>query len=119
MTKAAISVLADTQTEEDLGRVVNALAAAQEFKQAGDKVQVIFDGTGTRWPGVLAQPDHIAHGLYKEVRSQVAGVCTFCATAFGAKDSVVSNGLTLIDEAKGGHPSFKQLLSEGYEVFTF
>ena len=48
MTKAAIFVLADTQTEEDLGRVVNALAAAKEFKQAGDKVQVIFDGTGTR-----------------------------------------------------------------------
>lgn len=98
--------------------MVNGLAAAQEFKEAGDKVQVIFDGTGTRWPGVLAQPDHIAHSLYKEVRGQVAGVCTFCATAFGAKDSVVSTGLTLIDETKG-HPSFKHLLAEGYEVFTF
>ena len=118
MTKAAMFVLADTQTEEDLGRVVNALAAAQEFKQAGDKMQVIFDGTGTRWPGVLAQPDHIASGLYREVREQVAGVCSFCANAFGSKDSVVSNGLALIDEANG-HPSFKHLLAEGYQIFIF
>ncbi len=118
MIKAAIFILADTQTEEDLGRVVNGLAAAHEFKESGDKVQVIFDGTGTRWPGVLAQPDHVASGLYRELREQVAGVCSFCATAFGAKDSAISNGLALIDEVKG-HPSFKQLLAEGYQIFTF
>jgi hypothetical protein len=118
MTKAAIFVLADTETHEGLGRVVNALAAAKEFKQAGDKVELFFDGVGTRWPGVLAQPSHIAHTLYQEMQGQVAGVCAFCANAFGAKDSVVSQGLNLIDEANG-HPSFKQLLSEGYQVFTF
>ncbi|MBI1876652.1 MAG: DsrE family protein [Chloroflexi bacterium] len=118
MTKAAIFVLADTQSEEDLGRVVNALAATQEFKDAGDQVQLIFDGTGTRWPGVLAQPDHIAHGLYQKTRGQVAGVCSFCATAFGVKENVVSNGLNLLDEVNG-HPSIKQLVAEGYHIFTF
>jgi len=118
MTKAAIFVLADTATEEDLGRLVNALAVVQEFKETGDKVQLIFDGTGTRWPGILARPDHIAYGLYQETRDQIVGVCSFCANAFGATESVKSNGLKLLDEANG-HPSIKQLLAEGYQVLTF
>jgi len=118
MTKAAIFVLADTQNEEDLGRVVNALEAAKGFRQAGDNVQLIFDGTGTRWPGVLAQPEHIAHGLYQEMRGQVVGVCSFCATAFGGKESAVSLGLELLDKVDG-HVGINKLLDEGYHVFTF
>jgi hypothetical protein len=37
--KAAIVVLADTETHGDLGRVVNALVVAKEFKEAGDDVK--------------------------------------------------------------------------------
>jgi hypothetical protein len=35
MTKAAIVTLADTESNEGLGRVVNALSVAKEFKEVG------------------------------------------------------------------------------------
>lgn len=54
MAKAAILVLADTESHADLGRVVNAMVAAKEFKHAGDEVKLIFDGAATKWPGALA-----------------------------------------------------------------
>jgi hypothetical protein len=47
MAKAAIVVLAGTESHADLGRVTNALEAAKEFEEAGDDVEVIFDGAGT------------------------------------------------------------------------
>ena len=56
--KAAIVVLADTETHEALGRAVNAMVTALDFKESGDDVQLIFDGGGTRWPPVLADKDH-------------------------------------------------------------
>lgn len=46
MSKVAIVVLADTDTHEGLGRVVNALEAVKEFKDGHDDVQLIFDGAG-------------------------------------------------------------------------
>ena len=51
MAKAAIVVLADTETKEDLGRVANALTSAKEFKEEDHEVTVIFDGAGTKWIG--------------------------------------------------------------------
>jgi hypothetical protein len=35
MTKAAIVTLADTESNEDLGRMVNALSVGKEFKEEG------------------------------------------------------------------------------------
>ena len=35
--------------EEALGRLFNGFAAAFDIKQAGGKVTIIFQGTGTRW----------------------------------------------------------------------
>ena len=35
MTKAAIVILADTESNEGLGRVVNVLSVAKEFKEEG------------------------------------------------------------------------------------
>ena len=48
----AIVVLSDPEGggEEALGRLFNALAAAYDFRVAGDAVQVLFQGAGTRWP---------------------------------------------------------------------
>lgn len=116
--KAAIVVLADTETHEQLGRVVNALEAVKEFKDAGDDVRLIFDGAGTKWVVELSDPAHKAHRLYAAVRDKVSGVCAFCAGAFGVKDQVVSCGAPLAGEFEG-HPSFRSLLSQGYQVLTF
>ncbi|MGH3518833.1 MAG: hypothetical protein ACRDQ7_15725, partial [Haloechinothrix sp.] len=104
MTKAAIIVLADTESHADLGRVVNALVATKEFKESGDDVQLIFDGAGTKWPGVLADPGHRAHKVYAAVEDVVTGACGYCAKAFHTVDGVEDAHVQLLNEYEG-HPS--------------
>jgi hypothetical protein len=116
MNKVAIFVFADTATEEGLGRVVNALETAKEFKT--DDMRLYFDGTGTKWPAELAKEDHIANKLYESISGRVAGACSFCATAFGAKEAVKAAGVKLVDE-HDDHISVKKLLSEGFHIMNF
>jgi hypothetical protein len=118
MEKVAIVVLADTETHGDLGRVVNALEAVKEFKEAKDDVQLIFDGAGTKWIGELSKPDHKAKGLFDAVKDRVSGACRFCAGAFQVTDEVQSRGVTLLGDYEG-HPSFRKLVTQGYQVITF
>ncbi len=123
--KAAIIILSDPKSgsEEALGRVFNALAAAYDFKQKGDDVTVLFQGTGTRWPGELVKADHPAHDLYEAVIDTVAGVSCACADVFGSTQGAEEAGLDLIKEnpvpGTGGLPSLQKLVSEGYTVLTF
>ncbi len=48
MAKAAIVILAATESYADLDRLTNALQAAKEFEEAGDELEIIFDGAGTQ-----------------------------------------------------------------------
>ncbi|RLJ71407.1 hypothetical protein BCF55_1709 [Hydrogenivirga caldilitoris] len=118
MNKVAIVVLAGKETHESLGRVANALEAVKEFKEAGDEVVLIFDGAGTEWVGELSKEEHLLNPLYKAVKDRVKGVCSFCANAFGVKEEIERTGAPLLSEYDG-HPSFKHLISEGYQVITF
>ena len=123
MTIATIIVLSDPAGgEEALGRLFNALAAAHDFKNQHRPVQIVFQGTGTRWPRVLANADHPAHGLYEAVADSVAGVSAGCVAAFAARDEVEQTGLAFIDdnEVPGtpGLPSLVRYSSQG-PVFTF
>jgi len=123
--KTAIVVLSDPNSgsEEALGRLFNALAAAYDFRQAGDDVTVLFHGTGTRWVGEVTDPEHPAHDLYREVEDTVAGVSSGCADVFGASDEAERNGVDLIGEnpvpGTSGLPSLRRLVSQGYSVLTF
>jgi hypothetical protein len=116
--KATIVVLADTETHEGMGRIANALEAAKEFSQHGDDVRLIFDGAGVKWAVALSDQEHKLHGLYQEVADKVSGVCSFCAGAFGVKDAAIECKLKLLGEFDG-HPSFRELLVQGYQVITF
>ena len=118
MHKVAIVVLADTTQADGLGRIVNALMAAKEFKDGKDDVQVIFSGAGTKWLGELADPKHKLHDVYKDVKDHIAGACGFCASAFGVTDSVKGCGVRLLEEY-GTNMSFRRLLDKGYQVITF
>lgn len=88
MLKVAIIVLADTETHGDMGRVTNALTAAQEFKEAGDDVKLLFDGAGTKWVAELSKEDQLLNPLFNSVKDKVAGVCLFCSGAFGVKEEI-------------------------------
>ena len=68
MAQAASVVFADTDTPEGLRRVVKALTTAKEFKEAGDRALVIFDGAGTKWVAELSREDHKYHELWEDVR---------------------------------------------------
>jgi hypothetical protein len=110
MTKAAIVILADTESKEGLGRVASALTAAKEFKEEGHEVNVVFDGAGTKWVGELSD--------FESVKDKVEGACAYCARAFGVKEEVQESGVALMGEFEG-HPSLAKLVSEGYQVITF
>src|SRR5262245_56110056 len=116
--KAVLFIYADPSSSEGLGRVFNALIAARELKDAGDDVRIIFDGAGTHCVTELSQPDHKAHMLYESVKDRVAGACGFCAGIFGAQPALERTKTRAIVEYEG-HPSFRRLLLEGYQILTF
>lgn len=118
MAKIGIVVLAGTDSSGDLGRVVNALETAKEFHEAGDDVELIFDGAGTQWIKQLAGEDHRYHGLYAEVKETITGACRYCAEAYGALTAVQREGVELLDE-HDGHPSLRRLVVGGFQVITF
>ncbi|MEX2536660.1 MAG: hypothetical protein WD273_13775 [Trueperaceae bacterium] len=118
MSKIAIVVLADTETHGDLGRAVNALQVASEFKGAGDDVAIIFDGAGTKWIPVLDDESHRRHKLWMQVKDKVAGACAYCSAAFGAKAGVEAAGIELLDDYDN-HPSLRSYVENGYQIITF
>lgn len=123
--KAAIIILLDpkTATEEALGRVFNALAAAYDFKQQGDEVTVLFQGAGSRWIAELSQSDHPVHALFDTVKDTVAGVSCGCAEVFGATEEVEKSAFEFVKDnavpGTAGLPSLRKLASEGYTILSF
>ncbi len=123
--KAAIIILSDPKSggEDALGRMFNGLAAAYDFKQRNVDVSIYFQGAGTRWAGVVTQPDHPVNGLYQAVQDKVAGVSCGCADVFGSREDAVKNGFDLVTDnsipGTSGLPSLGQLVADGYSVFTF
>jgi hypothetical protein len=102
--------------------VFNALAAAHDFKVHERPVQVVFQGTGTRWASVLAKSDHPVHALYKAVEDMVIGASAGCSNVFGAHPDVEREGLPFIADnavpGTAGLPSLVQYLADG-PVLTF
>ncbi|GHH48059.1 DsrE family protein [Lentzea cavernae] len=124
-SKTAVVVLSDPSTgsEEALGRVFNALATAWEFAQGGEAL-VVFQGAATRWPAVLADPEHPAHELYTAVKKQVATVASQgCAVVFGATEGVENEDIDQISQnlapGTNGVASIRELVVSGYSVLTF
>ena len=118
MSKIAIVILADTAGGEGLGRIVNALTAAKEFKEGGDQVRVIFSGTGTKWIDELVKPDHLMHAVYTSLKDEIAGACGFCAGAFGVADGVKAAGVCLLSDY-GQNMSYRALIQENFQIITF
>jgi len=123
MSKTTIIVLSDPNGgEEALGRVFNALAAAYDFKRKERPVQLVFQGTGTRWPSVLGATEHPIHALYKAVEDTVVGASAGCSTVFGAREDVERERLALIADnpvpGTAGLPSLAQFIADG-PVLTF
>jgi hypothetical protein len=96
MDRAAIVVLADTETHGELGRLVNALSTADEFKEHGDEVTITFDGAGVRWAAELSRPEQQLHQRFERLRDKVAGACHYCAGAFEVRDELERIGFPML-----------------------
>lgn len=118
MVKAAIVIFAEMDSHQDMARVVNALEVAREFKEAGDEVQVIFDGGGVVAAAAVADPSHRLYGLYTAVEDKVAGVCRYCARAFDVQNKIESLGIPMLSEFRQ-HPSIRSRVAKGYSVLIF
>ena len=118
MNKVAVVILADDESHDNLGRVVNALELVKELKDNGDDVRVVFDGGGTRWAAKLVDKEHDIHPLLKAVEDKIDGACRFCSKAFGVFEEVKEAGIPLLDEYDQ-HPSLRKYIQEGYQLLTF
>ena len=118
MHKIAIVILADTNQSDSMGRIVNALMAAKEFKEHQDDVQLIFTGTGTKWLPELRKSDHPLHETFMSVRENVRGACGFCATTYNVTDAINACDIPILQEY-GTNMSYLNLISDGYQVITF
>ncbi len=123
--KLAIIILSDPKSgsEEALGRVFNALATAHAGLQAGDEVEVVFNGAGTRWPAELSRISHPANGIYNAVREAVKGASCGCAAVFGATKDVEACGLPLLKtrelEGTPGLSDIRGYLAAGWQTLVF
>lgn len=123
--KTAIVILSDPNSgaDEALGRLFNALALAHETRQAGDEVEIVFKGAGTRWPAELAKPSHPAHARFQDLRETMKGASCGCAEVFGARQGVEAAGLpVLTDTPLPGTPGvagLRHYYANGWNVLTF
>jgi len=122
--KLAIIITSDPKNgEEALGRAFNALALAAEAQDKNDEVNVVFAGTGVRWPVEFSKPTHPVHGLYNAVRPVITGTACGCSAVFGATKEVEACGVPeLKDHALAGTPglaSVRHYLAEGWQVLVF
>ncbi len=118
MQKTAFVILAAGEEPESMGRVVNALTGASEFIGSGEEIQIIFDGAGTQAAAAFGSQGHKYNDLFEKVRHFVRGACSYCADAYEVSEKVEKAGVPLISEFHG-HPSFKNLVNEGYTILTF
>jgi hypothetical protein len=118
MNKLAVVILSEMEEHQDLGRVVNALQVAKEFRQAGDDVEIIFDGGGVVSAVQLADPEHRLHRAYELVEDKVAGLCRYCARAFDVYERAEELELPFLAEYEQ-HPSLRSRVTDGFQVITF
>lgn len=115
MVKAVIVIFAEMDSHQEVARVVNALEIAREFKEAGDDVQIIFDGGGAVAAATVGDPSHRLHGLYTAVEDKIAGVCRYCARAFNVQEKIEMLGIPMLSEYRQ-HPSIRSRVAEGYSI---
>ncbi|MBA2434731.1 MAG: DsrE family protein [Chthoniobacterales bacterium] len=99
---------------------MNAFMGAYEYVKdgGGDSAKIVFDGAGTQAAAAFAAKDHEYNELFEKVRGLVEGACSYCAGAYKMTEKIEAANIPLIDEFKG-HPSFKKLIDDGYQVLVF
>lgn len=125
MSKYNVVILSNPQSNEEdsLGRVFNALVLAADLKERNQSVQIFFQGAGTRWIQKLEDKSHPAHPLYALLKNEIIGASKACSCVFGAQEEIVKAGVHLVEEFNipglGGATSLAKRWIEGDKIITF
>ncbi len=117
--KYLIILQAGKESHEGMARAVHALLYAQELKEHGHDVLLVFDGAGTEWveEWTNSKSENKLKPMYEKLRE--AGItqviCDFCANAFQVKEKLKTQGQELTAEYQG-HPSIAKYADQGYQL---
>ncbi|TFC18934.1 sulfur reduction protein DsrE [Cryobacterium algoritolerans] len=118
MSDLKIAVVIYEPIDSDSSRVYRGLKTALEFKQAGDDVTVVFDGSGVETLAAITAPIHKMNPLAVALKDNIRGACGFCVTSHGVSDAVALGGWDLLTDYKG-EVSVRNLVLEGYQILSF
>jgi len=117
----AIILQAGKESHEGSARALHALMYAQELKDHGHEVVLIFDGAGTAWAEELTDPESESKlkGRYDTLREAgiIEIICDYCAGAFQVKGELSGREAPLVGEYEG-HPSIAKWAGQGYQLLV-
>lgn len=117
--KFAIILQAGIKSEDGAARAKHLFLYAQELKEKGHEVVVIFDGAGTTWAEELSKEDSQSflkkgYDVFRQ-KGIVEIICDYCAGAFKVKESLQERGANLVGDYEG-HPSIVKWVEQGYQL---
>ncbi len=118
MSESKIAVVIYEPIGSDSARVYRGLKTALEFKQAGDDVVVVFDGSGVESLAAISDPKHKMNPLAFALQDNILGACGFCVASHGVTDPIETGGWPLLTDNKG-EASIRKLVVEGYQILNF
>ena len=114
-----IILQAGREANEGMARAMHALLYAQELKEHGHDVVLMFDGAGTQWVNEWMNPESQDRLRSRYLALSQSGipqvVCDFCATAFDARRFLDGNRVPMARDYEG-HPSIAKFVDEGYQI---
>ncbi len=117
--KFAIILQAGKESHEGMARALHAFLYANELKEKGYDVVLIFDGAGTEWAEELSDPESDskllgAYKTFKETGTEEI-ICDYCAVAFGVKEDLTKREAPF-GSGYQGHPSIAEWVEKGYRL---
>ncbi len=116
--KIAVIILANLADASGKSRVFRGLMLARELKDAGDEVQIVFDGSGTQTLATISEAGSGFERIVAGVHDHIAGACKLCAKSYGVLEKLEAQGYPLLGDYKN-HASLRRFLAEGYQMVTF
>jgi len=119
----AVVVLSPEDTPEGRGRILHALATARGLAEAGEEVEVHFDGIGVTVLTAFMERDNRFtknYGpLFDSIRPLITGACDFCTRRrFEASPAADEFEVPMLG-GEDQHHSLAELLMAGKTVTTF
>lgn len=118
MSEPKIAVVIYEPIGSDTSRVYRGLKTALEFKQAGDDVVVVFDGSGVESLAAISDPKHKMNPLAVALQDNILGACGFCVASHEVSEPIKTGGWPLLTAYKG-EVSIRNLVVEGYQILNF